>query len=187
MTSKLTILNKQIRQFDRLYCLNDLHKASGGESRHQVSNWLKLQQTNELIEELSKHGITGLEQNQNVIHVIHGGLNRGTYACRELVLAYATWISPRFFLLVLRTFDEVSKGQFVPTAPACSGSLNPLPNPPRSLDEANMLFSKISELEKKITDDYHNAIFAKRELNQLLNHTKPWREYWQQFDEFADF
>lgn len=87
----------------------------------------------------------------------------------------------------MRTFDEVSRGQFIPATPAFSGSLNPLPNPPRSLDEANMLFSKISELEKKITDDYHNTIFAKRELNQLLNHTKPWREYWQQFDEFADF
>ncbi|KOR28952.1 KilA, N- domain-containing protein, partial [Achromatium sp. WMS3] len=41
--------------------MNDLHKASGGAKRHQPSNWLALQQTIELIEELSTPGIPGVE------------------------------------------------------------------------------------------------------------------------------
>ena len=51
----IAISNVAIRQTENnLYNLNDLHKASGGEKRHELTNWLKLQQTTELIDELSK-------------------------------------------------------------------------------------------------------------------------------------
>lgn len=104
----ISISNVAIRQTENnLYNLNDLHKASGGEKRHELTNWLKLQQTTELIDELSKPENTGLKENQQVIQVVHGGSKRGTYACKELVYAYATWISAKFFLLVIRTFDAV--------------------------------------------------------------------------------
>ena len=107
----ISISNVAIRQTENnLYNLNDLHKASGGEKRHELTNWLKLQQTNELIDELSKPENTGLKENQQVIKVVRGGNNRGTYACKELVYAYATWISAKFFLLVIRTFDAVVSG-----------------------------------------------------------------------------
>lgn len=107
----IAISNVAIRQTENnLYNLNDLHKASGGEKRHELTNWLKLQQTTELIDELSKPEISGLEENQQVIKVVRGGNKRGTYACKELVYAYATWISAKFFLLVIRTFDQVANG-----------------------------------------------------------------------------
>lgn len=107
----ISISNVAIRQTENnLYNLNDLHKASGGEKRHELTNWLKLQQTAELIDELSKPENTGLKENQQVIQVVHGGSKRGTYACKELVYAYATWISAKFFLLVIRTFDAVVSG-----------------------------------------------------------------------------
>ena len=106
----ISVANVAIRQFDNLYSLNDLHKASGGEKRHELTNWLKLQQTTELIDEISKPEITGLKENQQVIKVIRGGSKRGTYACKELVYAYATWISAKFFLQVIRTFDAVISG-----------------------------------------------------------------------------
>lgn len=113
----ITISNVAIRQTsNNLYNLNDLHKASGGEKRHEITNWLKLQQTNELIAEISKPGISGLEENQPVIKVVKGGNNRGTFACKELVYAYATWISAKFFLLVIRTFDAVVSGSLKPPA-----------------------------------------------------------------------
>ena len=111
----IAISNVAIRQTENnLYNLNDLHKASGGEKRHELTNWLKLQQTTELIDELSKPEIPGLEENQQVIQVVKGGNKRGTYACKELVYAYATWISAKFFLLVIRTFDAVVSGSLQP-------------------------------------------------------------------------
>ena len=114
----IAISNVAIRQTENnLYNLNDLHKASGGEKRHELTNWLKLRQTTELIDELSKPEISGLKENQQVIKVVRGGNKRGTYACKELVYAYATWISAKFFLQVIRTFDEVISGRLKPQAP----------------------------------------------------------------------
>lgn len=107
----IAISNVAIRQTENnLYNLNDLHKASGGEDRHAPRRWLQNQQTTELIEELSKDGNQSLEENQQVIQVVKGGNKRGTYACKELVYAYATWISAKFFLQVIRTFDAVISG-----------------------------------------------------------------------------
>ncbi|EGF11176.1 KilA domain protein [Neisseria bacilliformis ATCC BAA-1200] len=118
----IAISNVAIRQTENnLYNLNDLHKASGGEKRHELTNWLKLQQTTELIDELSKPGIPGLEENQQVIQVVKGGNKRGTYACKELVYAYATWISAKFFLQVIRTFDAVISGSLTPRKALLSG------------------------------------------------------------------
>lgn len=87
------------------FCLNDLHRAAGGEKRHQPSDWLRVKQTLELVEELSTPGIPGVEQNQPV-NVINGGDARGTYVAKELVYAYAMWISPSFMLQVIRKYDE---------------------------------------------------------------------------------
>lgn len=62
------------RDFDGRYCLNDLHRAAGGEKRHQPSNWSCLTQTQELIAEISSaHGITGAAP----LVTLTGGVNRG--------------------------------------------------------------------------------------------------------------
>ena len=138
----LSISNISIRNQNNLFNINDLHKASGGEDRHAPRRWLQNQQTTELIEELSKDGNPSLKENQQVIQVNHGGSNRGTFVCKELVYAYATWISAKFFILVIRTFDA-----------AVSGSLKPK----TTVDERTGLRQAVSALVGRCGIDYSSA------------------------------
>ena len=105
----LSIFSREIRQYGALYSLNDLHKASGSEKRHKPNYFSSLDQTNELIDEIVQGRDSGL-----ALKTIHGGRDRGTYACKELVYAYAMWVSPKFHLSVIRAFDAV-QNQAMPT------------------------------------------------------------------------
>ncbi|AUX61841.1 KilA-N domain-containing protein [Simonsiella muelleri] len=110
MNTQIQISNVTIRQNDnQLFNLNDLHKASGGSETHRPTFWLRNQQTQELIAEIESEGKTAFTTSQ-------GGKNRGTFVCKELVYAYATWISAKFFLLVIRTFDAYVSGSLKPDA-----------------------------------------------------------------------
>ena len=111
----LVISNTPIQQdqFGR-FCLNDLHKASGNNSEHRPSKWLRNQQTIELISELSpKMGLD--EQAPELafapVESIRGGKSPGTYAVKELVYAYAMWISAKFHIAVIRAYDALVTGQ----------------------------------------------------------------------------
>lgn len=95
----LTILSTKIRQLDGLYSLNDLHKAAGGESKHQPALFMRNEQTQSLVEEIKS------TDSQICTKTVRGGQG-GTYACRELVIAYAAWISAAFHLKVIRVFLE---------------------------------------------------------------------------------
>ena len=108
--SNLTILNNSIRQLDNLYSLTDLHGASGGEQKHKPALFLSNQQTKELISEIEIEGEVGIPT--SVVKTVRGGRDlglQGTYACEELMLAYAMWISPKFHLIVLRAFLNLHK------------------------------------------------------------------------------
>lgn len=104
--SNLTILKTAIRTFENLYSLNDLHIASGAEAKHQPSLFIRLDTTQELISEIQKETDKG-----NILQSFRSGVNRGTYACEELVIAYAMWISPKFHLIVLRAFLAMHKSE----------------------------------------------------------------------------
>ena len=101
--SNLQILNQSIRTFENLYSLNDLHIASGSENKHRPALFARLDQTKDLITEIQKD-----EKTENIL-VTRNGI--GTYACEELVIAYAMWISPKFHLIVLRAFLNLHKNQ----------------------------------------------------------------------------
>ena len=88
------------------YCLNDLHKAAGGEKRHQPSDWAETQQTKDLIVEISNSGNSG-----NYPIESSAGRYGGTFVCKELVYAYAMWISAKFHLQVIRAYDALVQQQ----------------------------------------------------------------------------
>jgi hypothetical protein len=97
----LIISSKDIRTLDGLYSLNDLHKVSGASKKHQPANFLRLETTQELIAEIENSSdLRSLAVNTNQ------GRSGGTWVCKELVYAYAMWISPKFNLQVIRAFDQ---------------------------------------------------------------------------------
>ena len=65
--------------------------------------FIRLETTQELITEIKR------ESDCEPVKTIRG-TQGGTYACEELVIAYAMWISPKFHLVVLRAFLNLHKG-----------------------------------------------------------------------------
>ncbi|ASM75901.1 hypothetical protein VITFI_CDS1522 [Vitreoscilla filiformis] len=134
----LSILNTAIRRDSAgRYCLNDLHKAAGNNNRHRPSLWLANKATKAQLAVLesearipalraedvsqgdtqisgvtfqSKAGIPALPISDQ-----RGGQyeSRGTFVCKELVYSYAMWISPEFFLKVVRAYDALMTGNYV--------------------------------------------------------------------------
>ena len=102
----LVIGNFTIRQDQNgRYCLHDLHKASGGFDKHQPAFFIRNKQTKDLIAEIETENHSA--NLQSAIEVINGGNQRGTYVVKELVYAYAMWISAKFHLTVIRAYDAM--------------------------------------------------------------------------------
>lgn len=104
MTAIITIDTFTIKQDTHgRFCLNDLHKASGGEKKYQPALFMRLDSTAELIKELSNS--TDVQSYPPI--KINSGRYGGTFVCKELVYAYAMWISAAFQLKVIRAFDTL--------------------------------------------------------------------------------
>lgn len=154
--SNLTILKTSIRNFGNLHSLNDLHIASGGKDKHKPAFFLRNDQTKELIEAIKAEG-----ENEPV-KVIRG-TQGGTYACEELVIAYAMWISPKFHLVVLRAFLAMHKWQAKPQAVA-------LPRPETVEIDYNTLdalvkHSRLARCLAEKTEKFHRTLFEQLGLD----------------------
>lgn len=102
----ISIDGVQIRQdqYGR-YCLNDLHVASGGLDKNKPSNFLRQDQIQNLVAEIER--CSDVSNGINAIETIRGGSNQGTYVVKQIVYAYAMWISASFNLKVINTFDVI--------------------------------------------------------------------------------
>ncbi len=86
------------------YSINDLHRAaqaSGITKDIRPNEWLSLQTTQDLAEILITEN-----PSSKPIHASAGRYG-GTHVCKELVYAYAMWVSAAFHLKVIRTFDAL--------------------------------------------------------------------------------
>jgi hypothetical protein len=104
-TTNIIICGTTIQQDDDgRYSLNDLHQAAGGDPNHQPAFFLRNEQTTRLVSFLESNSAN--LQNKNPVET-RSGRYGGTYVCKELVYAYAMWISPEFMAYVIRTYDAV--------------------------------------------------------------------------------
>ncbi|MFV0550828.1 MAG: KilA-N domain-containing protein [Anaerorhabdus sp.] len=102
MTTQIAIFDIAIHQdSEGRYSLNDLHRAAGAEERHKPILWLRLDQAKEIIDLLKVQICTF-----NPVHT-QRGCKGGTYVCKELVYAYAMWVSAKFHLEVIRAYDAL--------------------------------------------------------------------------------
>lgn len=134
----LTVVDVAIRQDEQgRYCLNDLHKAAGGMKRHAPNEWLRNKQTKALVEAINRKNFktrNGLSsdckwtvQNWTVrTHVVSSDrespvrtVSAGkpeTFVVKQLVYAYAMWISADFNLAVIEAYDALVTGEYVQPA-----------------------------------------------------------------------
>lgn len=129
---------------DGMYCLNDLHKASGGLDKDKPSNWLATQQVKELESEILNAGIQAIKKS--------AGRYGGTYVCKELVYAYAMWISPKFNLEVIRVFDQQT----------------------RTKTELDCLVDDVRSISGKLDKQLDKTSLS---LNELKSHGQSWGAY----------
>ncbi|WP_213061525.1 KilA-N domain-containing protein, partial [Escherichia coli] len=153
--SNLSILNTSIRTLENLYSLNDLHKISGGEEKHKPTRFMRLDQTKELIVEIQKD----FKSPDLVFKITAGRGMRGTWACEELVLSYAMWISPKFHLIVLRAFLAMHRGEVKPQQLA--------------LPEPNYNMSNITQSEEVLAllIQMYSHLFQAHEMQEKLQNT----------------
>lgn len=113
---QITILDQAINMIDGLYSLNDMHRASGSDKKYQPAFFMRNKETKDLVDELkSEYSSSANMQNKEPVRAVRGiqkdNKPQGTYVCKELVYRYAMWISPKFALLVIRTFDKLATGE----------------------------------------------------------------------------
>lgn len=159
-STALTLGAIAVRQHDGLFSLNDLHRASGGEPRHRPIEFMRLELAQGLLGELEKGGDSHL-----FLKTVRGR-NGGTYACRELVIAYAAWISAAFHLRVIRVFLDTSAPP-APAAPAALPSARPQPG-----------FVFLNAQEQRLIELLRFTTYAGREVVQqtaeAMRRQRPW-------------
>ncbi|EKO3421205.1 KilA-N domain-containing protein [Vibrio fluvialis] len=150
----LTIVSKEIRILNGLYSLNDLHKASGSAKKHQPHQFLRNDQTRDLISEIDRSANSRI-----AYEAYRGGKHQGTWVCKELVYAYAMWISARFHLQVIRAFDAItSQPQIAPSGVTLTAK------------QARFLqcaFSQFDELKARHGESYRQYQTMQQQINMM--------------------
>jgi phage antirepressor YoqD-like protein len=152
------------RDHEGRYCLNDFHKAAGGEPRHKPTLWVR--QAEELISELAKGTESYPLQTKP-------GRNGGTYVAKELVYDYAMWISPEYNLKVIRAYDLLATNGVAVHENAAQYVLdNPGTYLETIIEQAHCMAGNYAQLIHKVERDapkveYHDAVAGSSNLQTV--------------------
>lgn len=154
MSNHLTVCGVTIKQdAEGRYCLNDFHKAAGGEHRHLPNYFFETQQTRDLVDALETTGNPVIKR---------PGRYGGTFVVKELVYAYAMWISAKFHLEVIRCYDRLAtEGVAVHQNAAADVLANPLKYMRSLIEQAEKLQAENEAMHKELnvlTVDEYRAL-----------------------------
>lgn len=127
------------------YCLNDFHRAAVAEGHNartkEPGKFLASPHIVELVKVLAATAETAQPAGSLPVATVEGR-GGGTFACRELVYAYAMWVSAVFHLRVIRVFDAVAQAAQapVPTHPDMAALL---------AQPKSVLFRMLADLAEK--------------------------------------
>lgn len=132
---------------DGRYCLNDVHKASGGGAIKAPAQWMRHDPFKELEQSI-------MLKSTIKPTAAKAGRYGGTYAVKELVYAYAMWISPEYHLKVIRAYDRmVTDGVAVHENAAADLLNNPLKYIKALMSQAEKLLEENEALNAQIIED----------------------------------
>lgn len=169
-----------VRRLNGLFCLNDLHKASGRKASQRPGEFLRNDQTKALIAEIETAEIPAVLNREGrametaEIPAVFSkeGRTGGTYACRELVIAYAAWINPAFHLKVLRAF--LDNATPAPTAAPATTTPTLLPS------EKGMCTMMLTPSERELIEMLRWTTYAGRdvvrETARIMRMRCPWKD-----------
>lgn len=149
------------RDAEGRYCLNDLHRAAGGEKKHEPHRFMILDSTKALAAAISNTPKSGDCSTSSPIDLSRGRYG-GTYVHKMLALDYAAWVSPEFKLAVYTAFEESIKtretdlGTF--TAPAGTSLSSLLRMAMESAEEKERLEAELAAAQPRI--EFSEAVEA---------------------------
>lgn len=92
------------------FSLNDLHRAAGAKPKQRPGLWLRSDQAKDLIVQIENsadlQSSDGSTAQIRAVETTQGN-SGGTFVVRELVYAYAMWISAAFQMKVIRAYDAM--------------------------------------------------------------------------------
>ncbi len=104
------------RDTEGRYCLKDIHQAAvaAGFNRRtkEPGKFFATKTTQELITELRRETTQNMGSLTAPISTVEGRTGT-TFVVKELVYAYAMWVSPAFNLKVIRAYDALINGEFI--------------------------------------------------------------------------
>lgn len=125
MSTQLSVAGISVRQdAEGRYCLKDLHQAAiaAGFNRRSTepNSFLRKKEAQKLVAELRSETTQNLgnlitlnQRNLGEPILTERGRTGNTYVVKELVYAYAMWVSPAFHLKVIRAYDALVTGEFI--------------------------------------------------------------------------